>query len=69
MAVAVHFDGHVNGLEEGGFIDAGEDEVAFVESLGAFGGGADADGGNRFADAQEETAFFGECAGVTDDSK
>ncbi len=66
MAVAVHFDGHVNGLEEGGFIDAGEDEVAFVESLGAFGGGADADGGNRFADREEKARLLGQCAGVAD---
>ncbi len=60
VAVAVHLDGYVHGLEERGFVDAGEDEVAFVEGFGALGRGADAHGGDGFADAQEEARFFRE---------
>lgn len=55
MAVAVHLDGYVYGLEEAVFVDAGEDEVAFVECFGALGGGADAHGSDGFAYAEEET--------------
>ncbi len=50
MAVAVHFDGYVNGLKKRVFVNAGENEVAFVESFGALGRGTDADGGDGFAD-------------------
>ncbi len=69
MVVAVHFDSYVDGLEQAVFVDAGEDEVAFVESLGTLGGGADADGGDRFADREEETRLFGQCARVADYSE
>ena len=64
MAIAVHLHGNVNGLQEGCLINAGKDEVAFVEGFGALGGGADAHGGDGFADRQEETRFLGEGAGV-----
>ena len=50
MVVSVHLDGYVDGLEQRVFVDAGEDEVAFVKGFGAFGGGTDAHGGNRLAD-------------------
>lgn len=61
MAVAVHFYGYVHGLKEGCFVNTGEDEVAFVKGFGAFGGCADAYGGDRFANAEEEAGFFGKC--------
>lgn len=54
VAVAVHFNGYVDRLQQGGFVDAGQDEVAFVEGFGAFGGGADAHGGDGFAYGEEE---------------
>ena len=66
VAVAVHFDCYVDGLKKRCFIDAGEDEVAVVEGLGALGGGADADGGDGFAYRQEETRFLRKRAGVAD---
>lgn len=49
MAVAVHLHGYVDGLQERGLVDAGKDEVTFVEGFGALGGGAYAHGGYRFA--------------------
>ena len=50
VAVAVHFDCYVDGLQKRCLIDAGEDEVALVEGFGTLGGSADADGGDWFAD-------------------
>ena len=69
VAVAVHLHSYVNGLEETVFVNAGEDEVAFVEGFGALCGGADAHSGDGFAYAEEETTLFGECAGVADNGK
>ena len=69
MAVAVHLDSYVDGLKERCFVDSGEDEVAFVEGFGTLGGGADADGGDGFANRQEETRFLGKSAGVADHGK
>lgn len=66
MTVAVHLHSYVYCLKEGFLVNAGEDEVSFVKRLGALGGCADADGGDRFADADEETALFGKGAGVAD---
>ena len=53
-------------LKETLLVDAGNDEVAFVDGFGAFGTGADADGWEGMADAGEEAAFFGEGAAITD---
>ena len=47
MPVADKGDGGVDGLEKAFGVDAGEDEATFVEGLGAFGAGADADGWER----------------------
>lgn len=69
MAVAVHFDGNVNGLQERSLVNAGEDEIAFVKGFGTLGGGSDADGGDGFAYRQEEARFLGEGAGVADHGK
>ena len=49
MLIADKGDGGVDGLEEAFGVDAGEDEAAFVEGLGAFGAGADADSWERMA--------------------
>ena len=53
VVVGVEGDGEVDGLEEGVGVDAGEDEAAFVEGFGAFGGGADAHGWEGVADGCE----------------
>lgn len=66
MAVAVHLDGNVDGLQKRGLIDAGENEVAFVKGFGTLGGGSDADGGNRFSYREKETALLWERAGIAD---
>ena len=64
LAVAAEFYSSVNCLEERLFVDAGDDEVAFVDGLRALGGGTNADGREWVADTGEETAFFGECAAI-----
>ena len=64
MAAAVHFYGHVYGLEQAVLVYAGKDEIAFVKRFGALGGGADAHGGYGLAHREEEAAFLWERAGV-----
>ena len=46
--------GHVDALQEPLGVDAAEHEATFVESLGAVGGGADADSWERMADGGKE---------------
>lgn len=53
-AVADEGNGDIHALQEAICVDAGEDEAAFVEGLGAFGGGADADCREGMADGGEE---------------
>ena len=43
VAIAAEFDCGINCLEEGFGVDAGNDEVGFVDSFRALGTGADAD--------------------------
>ena len=64
LAVAAEFYGSVNCLEERLFIDAGDDEVAFVDGFGALCGGTNADGWEWVAHTGEEAAFFGESATI-----
>lgn len=64
-AVTAEFNGGVNCLEEAFFVYAGDDEVAFVDGFGPFGGCADADGRERVADAREKRALLRECTAVT----
>ena len=64
LAVAAEFYSSVNCLEERLFVDAGDDEVAFVDGLRALGRCAYADCGERMANAGEETALLRECAAV-----
>lgn len=45
MPVLAKFNGGIYGLKQGVFVDAGNDEVGFVDGFGTFGAGADADGG------------------------
>ena len=51
-------------MEERLFVDAGDNEVAFVDGLRALGGGANADGGEWVAHTGEEATFFGKCAAI-----
>lgn len=54
VAVATEFDCGINCLEEGLGVDAGDDEVGFVDSFRALSAGADADCRERMAYASEE---------------
>lgn len=63
-AVTDEGDGDVNALQEAYRVDAGEDEAALVEGFGTLGGCADADGGERMADAGEERGFFRQGAAI-----
>lgn len=69
VAVLAEPNGGVNGLEQGLFVNAGDDEVAFVYGFGTLRAGADADGGEGMAYTGEETALFGECATVAHHSE
>ena len=69
VAVGVHRDGGVDGLQEGLFVDAGYEEAGLVKRFGAFRAGPDADCRERVADACEEGAFFGERAAVAHDGE
>lgn len=66
--LADHLDGGVDSLEKSFCVDTGEDEAGLVQRLRTFGGGADADGGERVPDRGEERRFLGERAGVGDDA-
>lgn len=64
VAVAGHADGKVYTLQEALLINAAEDEAGFVEGFGTLCAGADAYGGDGFADGGVETALLGEGAAV-----
>ena len=64
VAVLAEANGGVYGLEQGFLVNAGDDEVAFVDSLWTFRGGTDADGREGMAYTGEETTLCGEGAGV-----
>lgn len=64
LAVAAEFYSCVNCLEERLFVNASDDEVAFVDGFRALGGGANANGWEWVAHTGEEAAFFGECATI-----
>ena len=68
-AVSAEFDGGVDCLEEALFVYAGDNEVAFVDGFGSFGGCADADGRERVSYAGEERAFLREGTAVADHCK
>ena len=65
-AVADEGDGDVHALQEAFGVDAGEDEAALVEGLGALGAGADADGREGMANGGEEGRFLRQGAAVAD---
>lgn len=56
-------------LKETLLIDAGNDEIGFVDGFGTFGRGADANGGEGVTYAGEKTALFGECAAIANHGK
>ena len=64
LTVTAEFYSGVNCLEERLFVDAGDDEVAFVDGFGALCAGANADGWEWVAHTGEKAAFFGKCAAV-----
>ena len=69
VAVGVHRDGGVDGLEQRLFVDSGDKEASLVKRFGAFGTGADADCRERMAHTREEGAFFGQGAAVAHDGE
>ena len=69
VAVGVHGDSGVDGLQERLFVDSGDKEAGLVKRFGAFGAGADAHGRERVAHTREEGAFFGERAAVAHDGE
>ena len=69
VAVGVHRDGGINGLEQRLFVDSGDKEARLVKRFGAFGAGADADCRERMADTRKEGAFFGQRTAVAHDGK
>ena len=54
VAVAAEFYSSVNGLQEGFCVDAGDDEVSFVDSFRTFGASADADSREWVTDTGKE---------------
>lgn len=69
VAVAGHADSEVYTLQEALLVNAAEDEAGFVEGFGALRAGADAYGGDGFADGGVETALLGEGAAVAHHAK
>ena len=69
VAIAAEFDCGVNCLEEGFGVDAGDDEVGFVDGFGTLGAGADADCRERVAYAGEERRLLRKGAAVADHCK
>ena len=66
VTVFAEFNRGIYCLQEALGVDAGNDEVAFVNGFGAFCTGADADGRERMTYTGEEAAFFGKRAAVAD---
>ena len=64
IAVGVHRDGGINGLQERFLVNSRDKEACLVKRFGAFRAGADADSRERVTDAREEGAFFGQGAAV-----
>lgn len=64
VAVAGHADGEVHALQEALLVNAAEDKAGLVESFGTLCAGADAYGGDGFADGGVEAALLGEGAAV-----
>lgn len=50
VSVTAEFNSSIYGLKQRVFVDAGDNEVGFVDSFGTFGAGADADGGEGVTD-------------------
>ncbi len=69
IAVSVHCDGGVDGLQERFFVNSRNKEAGLVKRFGAFRAGADANSRERVTDAREEGAFFGQGAAIANDSE
>ncbi len=65
----VHLHRGVHGLQEGLFVNTGNEEAGLVQGFRALGAGADAHGRERTADAGEEATFFGQGAAVGDNGE
>ena len=64
IAVAGHADGEIHALQEALLVNAAEDEACLVERFGTLRAGADANGGDGFADRGVETALLGQGTAV-----
>ena len=69
VAVGVHRDCGIDGLEQRLFVDSRDKEARLVERFRAFRAGADADCRERMAHTREEGAFFGQRTAVTHDGE
>ena len=69
VAIAGHADGEVHALQESLLVNAAEDEACLVEGFGTLRAGADANGGDGFADRGVETALFGQGTAVAHHAK
>lgn len=68
-ALSLHLDRHIGGVEKLTGGNAGKNEVAGFQCLGALGAGADAHSGDGVTDGQVEAALLRQRAGVRHDGK
>ncbi len=66
VAVLVHGDGGVYGLQKRFLVDSGYEEAGLVEGFRTLGRGADADRRERMSHGGEKRAFLGQRAAVRD---
>ena len=64
VAISGHANGEVHALQKALLVNAAEDEAGFVKGFGTLRAGADAYGGDGFADGGVEAALLGEGAAV-----
>lgn len=69
VSVLVHRDGCLDGLQQGGLVDASQDEAALLHGFWPLGRGADADSWEGMANGGEEAALLWQGAGVGDDGE
>ena len=69
VAVLVHGDGGVHGLQQRFLVDSSYEEAGLIEGLRPLGRGADADRRERMSHRCEERAFLREGAAVGNDSE
>lgn len=69
VAILVHRNGGIDGLEQRFLVNSGDKEACLVKRFGAFRAGADADCWERVPDARKEGTFFGQGAAIAHDGE